>query len=83
MTVHLREDRRHIRDADLDALLESLTIPLNLECSAVGSMIRIAGVSSSACVLLGPGAPRGVDHGGRTRCGSERSRLSDGCVGSS
>ena len=30
ITAHLREDRRHIRDGDITALIERLTIPLNL-----------------------------------------------------
>jgi len=31
ITAHLREDRRHIRDADIDALMDALSIPLNFE----------------------------------------------------
>jgi len=31
ITIHLREDRRHIQDADLHALRRALTVPLNLE----------------------------------------------------
>ena len=31
ITAHLREDRRHISDADIDALVDRLTVPLNLE----------------------------------------------------
>ena len=30
ITAHLREDRRHISDADIDGLMESLNLPLNL-----------------------------------------------------
>ena len=29
ITTHLREDRRHIRDADIGAIMEAITIPLN------------------------------------------------------
>ena len=35
ITAHLREDRRHIRDADIEALMEGLTAPLNFEMAAV------------------------------------------------
>lgn len=42
ITVHLREDRRHIQDADVVALLEQLSIPLNLEMAATDEMIGIA-----------------------------------------
>ncbi|MBO9453831.1 pyridoxine 5'-phosphate synthase [Paracoccus sp. R12_1] len=42
ITAHLREDRRHISDADIDALMEHLTLPLNLEMAATPEMQRIA-----------------------------------------
>ncbi len=42
ITAHLREDRRHIRDADLDGLMAALTIPLNLEMAATEEMLEIA-----------------------------------------
>lgn len=42
ITAHLREDRRHIRDADISALMQALTIPLNLEMAATEEMLEIA-----------------------------------------
>ncbi|MGH1578552.1 pyridoxine 5'-phosphate synthase [Planktotalea sp.] len=42
ITAHLREDRRHIRDADIDALMEALSIPLNFEMAATDEMQKIA-----------------------------------------
>ena len=42
ITAHLREDRRHIRDGDIDALMAGLQIPLNLECAATAEMQAIA-----------------------------------------
>ena len=42
ITAHLREDRRHIRDADLDGLMAALAIPLNLEMAATDEMAEIA-----------------------------------------
>ena len=42
ITAHLREDRRHIRDDDLDRLMRALTIPLNLEMAATDEMLAIA-----------------------------------------
>jgi pyridoxine 5-phosphate synthase len=42
ITAHLREDRRHIRDEDIKALMERLTIPLNLEMAATEEMLEIA-----------------------------------------
>ena len=42
ITAHLREDRRHITDADIDRLMDALTIPLNLEMAATEEMLAIA-----------------------------------------
>ena len=42
ITAHLREDRRHIRDADIENLMASLTRPLNFECAATAEMQAIA-----------------------------------------
>jgi pyridoxine 5-phosphate synthase len=38
ITVHLREDRRHIQDADVRSLGEALRVPLNLEMAATAAM---------------------------------------------
>lgn len=42
ITAHLREDRRHISDADIDGLMEVLTVPLNFEIAATDEMQKIA-----------------------------------------
>ena len=42
ITAHLREDRRHISDADIDALMANLRLPLNLEMAATPEMQAIA-----------------------------------------
>jgi pyridoxine 5-phosphate synthase len=42
ITVHLREDRRHIQDADVRALRAALRVPLNLEMAATDEMTRFA-----------------------------------------
>jgi pyridoxine 5-phosphate synthase len=42
ITAHLREDRRHIRDADMAALRAGIGIPLNFECAATEEMAAIA-----------------------------------------
>ena len=42
ITAHLREDRRHIGDADIEALMEALTVPLNFEMAATDEMQQIA-----------------------------------------
>mgnify|MGYP002621960776 CR=1 FL=1 len=42
ITVHLREDRRHIQDRDLRILRETVTVKLNLELAATDEMVAIA-----------------------------------------
>ncbi|WP_375391430.1 pyridoxine 5'-phosphate synthase [uncultured Sphingomonas sp.] len=42
ITAHLREDRRHITDADIARLAAELAIPLNLEMAATDEMLAIA-----------------------------------------
>lgn len=42
ITAHLREDRRHISDADIEALMEALALPLNFEMAATEEMQAIA-----------------------------------------
>jgi len=42
VTIHLREDRRHINDTDLKEIKLKLKIPLNLEIAATNEMLKIA-----------------------------------------
>ena len=42
VTIHLREDRRHINDSDLKKIRSKLKIPLNLEIAATNEMLKIA-----------------------------------------
>lgn len=42
ITVHLREDRRHIRDGDVERLLAGITAPLNLEMAVTAEMVALA-----------------------------------------
>ena len=42
ITAHLREDRRHISDEDIDGLMEVLSVPLNFEMAATDEMQQIA-----------------------------------------
>jgi pyridoxine 5-phosphate synthase len=42
ITVHLREDRRHITDADIERLMAEIALPLNLEMAATEEMLENA-----------------------------------------
>ena len=54
ITIHLREDRRHIQDRDLDILRRTIKTKLNLEMAATQEMIRIALKSKPEQVTLVP-----------------------------
>ncbi|MFG1283743.1 pyridoxine 5'-phosphate synthase [Xanthobacter autotrophicus] len=53
ITAHLREDRRHIRDADMVRLKAEVDLPLNFEMAATEEMVAIAcRVRPNACCLV-------------------------------
>lgn len=53
ITAHLREDRRHIRDADIDRLKKEVALPLNFEMAATEEMLMKAlMVRPHACCLV-------------------------------
>jgi pyridoxine 5-phosphate synthase len=54
ITVHLREDRRHINDRDLDLLMSFVPIELNLEMAATKEMIGVAAKKKPDLVTLVP-----------------------------
>lgn len=54
ITIHLREDRRHIQDRDLPLLLQMATVPVNLEMAATKEMTAIATNARPAWACLVP-----------------------------
>jgi pyridoxine 5-phosphate synthase len=53
ITIHLREDRRHIRDEDVRLVRAGITRPLNLEMAATAEMLAIAlATKPNACCLV-------------------------------
>lgn len=53
ITIHLREDRRHITDEDLARLREATTLPINLEMAATDEMLAIAlAARPNACCIV-------------------------------
>ncbi len=54
ITVHLREDRRHIQDEDVRILKKSITVPLNLEMACVDEITDIALEIKPSSVTLVP-----------------------------
>lgn len=72
ITVHLREDRRHIQDADVRALRERLPARLNLEMALTGEMLDIAcALRPSDCCLVPERRAELTTEGGLALAGRE------------
>ena len=54
ITIHLREDRRHINEKDLKDIKKRLKIPLNLEIAATDEMLKIALKSKPPFICIVP-----------------------------
>ena len=54
VTIHLREDRRHINEIDLKKIKNKIKIPLNLEIAATKEMLRIAAKSKPPFICIVP-----------------------------
>jgi pyridoxine 5-phosphate synthase len=54
VTIHLREDRRHINEFDLKKIIKKLKIPLNLEIAATQEMLKIALKSKPPFICIVP-----------------------------
>ncbi|MFN3429665.1 MAG: pyridoxine 5'-phosphate synthase [Candidatus Sericytochromatia bacterium] len=78
ITVHLREDRRHISDRDVRVLKETLRVPMNLEMAATDEMVDIALAIKPAYVCLVPENRQEVTtEGGLHVTGGNRAQLQD------
>ena len=84
LTIHLREDRRHIQDRDLEILMRTATVPVNLECACTDEMIGIACAMKPHQVTLVPERREevttegGLDvFGGRQRVAESVTRLAE------
>lgn len=75
ITVHLREDRRHIQDADVAALAPKLRTPLNLEMAATPEMTAIALKLRPHQVTLVPERREEVTTEGGLDLGADPARL--------
>ena len=72
ITAHLREDRRHIRDEDLEKLAEAPEIRLNMEMAATEEMVGIAlRLRPAACCLVPEKREEVTTEGGLDAAGQE------------
>jgi len=76
ITAHLREDRRHIQDADVEALATSVTTYFNLEAACADEMIAIALRLRPPQVTLVPEKREEVTTEGGLDISRERERVS-------
>jgi len=77
ITVHLREDRRHIQDRDVERLREQTQIKLNLEMAATDEMVAIAcRLKPEMAMLVPEGRHEVTTEGGLDVAGQEK-RLSE------
>lgn len=77
ITVHLREDRRHITDRDVDALRQFVRVKFNLEMAATDEMALVARrVRPHTCMLVPEGRAEVTTEGGLDVAGQQR-RLTD------
>ena len=77
ITVHLREDRRHIKDRDLSLLREMVPAELNLEMAATDEMVRIALGVKPDMVTLVPEKRQELTTEGGLAVIPERNRLAE------
>lgn len=77
ITVHLRQDRRHIQDRDVDLLSEVLQVRLNLEMAAVDEIIGIAHRIRPDTVCLVPENRQEVTTEGGLDVASQTKRLAE------
>jgi pyridoxine 5-phosphate synthase len=77
ITVHLRGDRRHIQEADVERLRSSVTTKLNLELAATAEMVAIALRHRPDQVSLVPERPEEVTTEGGLDLGRHRGRVEE------
>ncbi|WP_289043893.1 pyridoxine 5'-phosphate synthase [uncultured Aliiroseovarius sp.] len=77
ITAHLREDRRHIRDDDIDRLVAELSAPLNFECAATDEMQAIALRHKPHAVCLVPEKRQELTTEGGLEVAGQDKRLAD------
>jgi pyridoxine 5-phosphate synthase len=71
ITIHLREDRRHIQERDLRVLRQTVTTPLNMEMAATAEMVKVAyDVKPDQCTLVPERREELTTEGGLDAAGS-------------
>ncbi len=80
ITVHLREDRRHIQERDIDLLRQSMLTPMNLEMAVTENMLEFATkLNPEFCCLVPESREELTTEGGLDVAG-QISRVSEACA---
>ena len=77
VTIHLREDRRHIQDRDLERLGETVHVKLNLEMAATDEMVSIAVAARPQMATLVPEGRQEITTEGGLDVAGQRDRLTE------
>jgi pyridoxine 5-phosphate synthase len=77
ITLHLREDRRHIQDRDVSAMREALQTRMNLEMAVTDEMVRIAQAVKPQDVCLVPESRQEITTEGGLNVVAHRARVQD------
>jgi pyridoxine 5-phosphate synthase len=77
ITIHLREDRRHIQDRDLRVLMESVAVPINLELACATDVLTIACEAAPHQATLVPERREEVTTEGGLNVVASRAKVAD------
>ena len=77
VTIHLREDRRHIRDKDLFDINKNKKIPINLEMAATKKMINIALKNKPNFICIVPENRKEITTEGGLNINKDKNRIND------
>lgn len=80
ITFHLREDRRHIRDADVVALKQRISVPLNFESAITPEMLDIICRTRPQMVCLVPERRQEITTEGGLDVAGQFERVRDACA---
>jgi len=79
ITVHLREDRRHIQDYDVERMAQSLATHMNLEMAVTDAMLRFAGEIAPADCCLVPESREELTTEGGLDVAGQKTRIAEAC----
>ncbi|MEM7432812.1 MAG: pyridoxine 5'-phosphate synthase [Pseudomonadota bacterium] len=80
ITVHLREDRRHIQDADIPAIQAVMQTHMNLECAVTDEMLAIAVQAAPSDVCLVPEKREELTTEGGLNVAGQLEKVRDACT---